>query len=76
MRTVKDAGQRVVVVGRNRIELVIVTSRTSKRQSEKRFADSVDVVIDHVADDLFLVGITAVPDAVRQKMSSRSVRRG
>ena len=66
-RAVEDAGQRVVVGLRDRIELVVVAAGTAERQAQERLADRVDLVVDHVADHLLLVGVAAVPGAVDEE---------
>ncbi len=61
---VEDAGEGVIVLLRDRVELVVVTAGATERQAEERLAHGVDLVVHHVADDLLLVGVAAVPDAV------------
>ena len=56
-RAEKDSGQRVIVFGRNRIELVIVTAGTRQRQSEKRSPHNVDFVVHVIGDHLLLIDI-------------------
>ena len=67
MRAVEDAGEGVVVLLRDRVELVVVAAGTAEREAEERLAHGVDLVVHHVADDLLLVGVAAVPDAVREE---------
>ncbi len=67
VRAVEDAGEGVVVLLRDRVELVVVAAGTTEREAEERLAHGVDLVVHHVADDLLLVGVAAVPDAVREK---------
>ena len=44
----KNPGQRVVVAGGHRVELVVVTPRTTERQSQGGSAERIDLVIDDV----------------------------
>ena len=67
VRAVEDAGEGVVVLLRDRVELVVVAAGTAEREAEERLAHGVDLVVDHVADDLLLVGVAAVPDAVGEE---------
>ena len=46
---------------------MIVAAGTPQRQSQERFANRVDVVIDHVTHDLLFVGVTSIPDTIREK---------
>ena len=48
-RAGEDAVQRVVVGGRNRIELVIVAARAGDRQPEERLRRDIDPIVDDVA---------------------------
>ena len=51
----KDAGQRVVVAGGDRVELVVVASGAADRQSEKRPADRLKLLVDDFHPQQFLV---------------------
>ena len=63
MRGVKDPRQAVVILRRDRIELVIVAARARDGQAHERPAGEVDLVVDDVADELFLVRVAAAPFA-------------
>ena len=52
----QDARERVVVAGGDRVELVVVTPRAADRQSEKGLADRVDLLVDHIDQQLLLIG--------------------
>ncbi len=52
---VEDAGQRVVVGGRDRVELVVVAARAAERLAEERAADQVELFVDGVEHQLRLV---------------------
>ena len=51
-RTIKDAVKSVVVAGKYRIELVIMTARTARAQAKKRSANVVDRIIDRKVEFL------------------------
>src|SRR5206468_1874646 len=44
----KDSRQRIVVGDRDRIELVIVASGTTERQTQERAPDSIDLLVHDV----------------------------
>ena len=46
---------------------MIVAAGAPQRQPQERLANRVDVVIDHVTHDLLFVGVTSIPDTIRQK---------
>ena len=52
-RAVKDAGQRVVVGRRNRIELVVVAAGAGDRHAQHARPVDVDLIVDHVHAELF-----------------------
>ena len=56
-RTLEDAGQAVVVGGGDRVELVVVTPRTSQRQPQERPAHGIDLLIHEVHLHLRRVGL-------------------
>ena len=64
---VEDPRQSVVVGGGDRIKLVIMAAGTPEPEPQKGFANRVDLVIDHVADHLFLVGIPPVPGPIDEE---------
>ena len=47
---------------------MIVAASTAERQAQERFAHRVDLVVDHVADHLFLVGVASIPAPVGQNV--------
>src|SRR3712207_6706551 len=47
-RAAEDAGQSVIVLDRDRVELVIVAPRASDGQPEERLAGRVDDLVDHL----------------------------
>ena len=53
----KNPGEGVVVVGRNRIELVVVAAGAGQGEAEERSADDVDLIVDAVGDHPLLVNI-------------------
>src|SRR5207249_8302430 len=65
-RAEEDARQSVVVLGRDRIKLVVVTARAGQRQAEEGPPDHVDLVVGDVRQQLFLVGVAPAPVADRQ----------
>ena len=48
VRALEDAGQRVVIRRRDRVELVVVAAGTAQRQAEERSADRVNLLVDNV----------------------------
>ena len=56
-RAEEDPRQGVVVLGRDRIELVIVAAGTGQRQPQKGAAHHVDLIIHVVGDHLLLVDV-------------------
>ena len=48
VRTAEDAVERVVVVGRDRVELVVVAAGAGDRQAHQAAGDDVDPVVDDV----------------------------
>ena len=53
----ENPGQRVVIVGGDRIELVIVAAGAGEGEAEERAADDVDLIVDAIGDHPFLVDI-------------------
>ncbi len=51
----QDARQRVVVAGGDRVELVVVTSRAADRQPEEGLADRVELLVDHIDQQLIFI---------------------
>src|SRR5215469_3154413 len=54
-RAAEDSSQRVVVLLRDGVELVIVAAGAAERQAEKRLAHGVNLLIDGIHARLFLV---------------------
>jgi len=54
---VEDAGQRVIVALRDRVELVVVAAGTAQGQAKEGPADLVDLLVDDVDAKLGLVGL-------------------
>ena len=52
LRTREDAGQPVIVLCRDRIKLVVVTSSTGDCQSQKRPRNSIDPFVPFISNDL------------------------
>ena len=52
----QDARQGVVVAGGDRVELVVVAPGAADRQPEEGLADRVELLVDHVDQQLLLVG--------------------
>jgi hypothetical protein len=75
MGAVENAGQRVVIVVRNRIEFMIVAAGATEGEAQERLAHRVDLVIDHVADHLLLVSVVSVPGTVYQEACRDATRR-
>ena len=69
-RAEEDAGQRVVIVGGDRIELVIVAAGTGEGEAEEGPADDVDLIVDAIGDHPFLV------DIPRHEIGNREKPRG
>ena len=67
LRAVQDAGQRVVVGGGDRVELVVVAARAPDCLPQKRAAEGVELLIHHVHLKLFFVLLLEVGVADRQK---------
>ncbi len=63
----EDAGQGVIVGGRDRVELVIVAAGTARRQGQHRAADGVDLLVDVVHDEPDLETLVDVLDAQGQE---------
>src|SRR4030095_7614226 len=47
-RALEDAVKRVEVLRRNRVELVVMTSRACDREAEERLREDVDLVVDEI----------------------------
>jgi hypothetical protein len=52
----QDARQGVVVARGDRVELVVVTAGATDRQAEDGLADRVELLVDHVDQQLLLIG--------------------
>ena len=63
----EDAGQGVIVGGRDRVELVVVAAGAARRQRQHRPADRVDLLVDVVHDEADLEPLVDVLDAQRQE---------
>src|SRR5262249_4136042 len=63
----EDARQGVVVFGGDGVELVVVTASAGDGQAQEGPADHVNLVIDNVGEQLFLVGVAAAPVADGQQ---------
>ena len=59
----QNAGHRVVVARGDGIELVIVATRAANRLGEERFADGVELFVDDIHFEGFLVLLFEVPVA-------------
>ena len=46
--TLEDSGERIIIGRRNRIELVIVASSASQRETHEGSADRIDLFVDDV----------------------------
>ena len=66
----EDAVERVVVVGRDRVELVVVAAGAGHRQAQQAAGHHVDAVVDDV------VGHAEIPAAERQEAHRRLRRVG
>ena len=64
---IKDPRQRIIIGGRNRIELVVVAAGASDRQTQKRARRDIELIVDNVGQHLFFVGIAVAPRPDRQK---------
>jgi hypothetical protein len=53
----EDSGQRVVILCRHGIKLVVVAAGATERKTEKRLAHRIDLLIDNIHAQLFLVGV-------------------
>ena len=58
-----NSGERIVILGRNRVELMIVAARAGERESQKSASGHVNLVIHNVGQHLFLVGVPCAPFA-------------
>ena len=56
-RAHQDAGQRVIIGRRYRIELVVVAAGAAERQAHERLADGVDLLVHHVHAQFWLVSL-------------------
>ena len=67
MRAAKDAGQRIIIISGNRVELVVVTARATERHTEERAANRLDLLIHNFHSQQFLVLQLVVVWTQRQK---------
>ena len=67
MRAAKDAGQCIIIISGNRVELVVVTARAAERHTEKRSANRLDLLVHHFHPQQFLVLQLVVVRTQRQK---------
>ena len=65
----EDARQRVVILGEDGIELVIVTARASHGQSHERLGRGIDLLVDHVIDSRHAI-------LLRQRLGTQSEESG
>ena len=56
-RAEENTGQGVVVLGGDRVELVIVTAGTGDGEPQKRATDDIDLVVDVIGDHLVLIDV-------------------
>ncbi len=63
----EDGSQGVVVLGRNRVELVVVAASAGDGQSQESLGESVDLLVHQVVDHLGLVLLGDGAGANRQK---------
>ena len=66
VRAAEDAGQRVVIASRDRIELVVVAASTTDRHAEQRLAERVKLLVHDVEFQRQLVLLFVVRRAERQ----------
>ena len=61
LRAHEEPGEGVVVLGGDRVELVVVAAGAGQRQAEHALADGVDLLVDQVEAELALVpGLVAL----------------
>jgi hypothetical protein len=63
VRGIEDPGEAVVVLRGDGVELMVVAARARNGQAHEGAAGEVDLVVDNVADEFFLVRVAAAPFA-------------
>ena len=63
MRAEEDAGEAVIILGRDRVELVVVAAGARHGQAHDGTADDVELIVGDVGEDLVLVGVSVTPVA-------------
>ena len=69
----ENTRQRVVILGRNRVKLVVMTPRTTERHTHERTSHRVNLLIDHVNGQSFLVLLFIIGRAQCKKSGSHNL---
>ena len=70
-RAVQHTGESEVLLLGDRVELVVVAPRAAERLAHEGTTDDIDLLIDHVEDELLLVGLGEHLGAQHQEPSGR-----
>ena len=74
LRAAQDAGQRIVISRRHRIELVVVAARAGDGQPEERPPDDFNLLVNHVHAEQLALGLLQCLRAQRQKARGHDPR--